>query len=162
MAARAKQIMAHLDVPIGVMDRCSDGVLQWLLETVFLMAEQPGDERELVHLSPQDIEDFFSEATVEFPAGCNKTALKKALQSKIRLFATPKAAAACAKLLPMQSAVAVELNDTQERPVSDMKVKNSIAMWDDCIMFGTPKQGEVTDRHSSKALAEQRIMKVNN
>jgi hypothetical protein len=119
MAARAKQIMAHLDVPIGVVDRCSDGVLQWLLETVFLMAEQPGDEHELVELSPKDIEDFFLEATVEFPAGCNKTALKKAIQSKIRLFATPKAAAACAKLLPMQSAVAVELKDTQERPDSD-------------------------------------------
>ena len=117
MAARAKQIMAFLDVPIGVVNRCSDGVLQWLLETVFLMAEQPGDEHELVELSPKDIEDFFLEATVEFPAGCNKTALKKAIQSKIRLFATPKAAAACAKLLPMQSAVAVELKD-KTRPIA--------------------------------------------
>ena len=79
MAAHAKQIVTHLKVPNGLVDRCSDGILKWLLETVFVLAEQPGEEHGLIDLSDEDIEDFFSEATVGFPKGCNKTALKKAL-----------------------------------------------------------------------------------
>ena len=72
MAARAKQIMAHLDVPKGVMDRCSNDVLEWLLETAFLLAEEPGDERELIDLIDEDIEDFSRRRRWSFPRGATK------------------------------------------------------------------------------------------
>ena len=88
--------------------------------------------------------------------------LKKALQKYVRLLAAPQGAGACAVPATMQRAGSVELNDAHERPENVMKMKNLITLWDDTIMFGTPAQGEVADRHSTKNQAEQIIMKVNN
>ena len=86
----------------------------------------------------------------------------KALQKKVRPLQPPQDAGACAVAAPIQAAGGGEVKHTQERPEDDMKIKNSIGLWNGSIMFGTAARRKVTDRHGTKSQAEAKIMKVNN